>query len=334
MKIVELKELVKKKLKTDEIGSISLSNIWKKPRRNILCLGVYGNKSLWSSSSYVCHLEMDFNGVVVSVLNARSDAEFKPLAHLIGKKIDLNSFEKDYQKIIKSRPVGVESCDYLGFINENGVHVFNHKNIDSFPLTEKYESNNERKEKHRNWEYVAEWKRFVKKYRKNIISSTIHNNGITYFKTYLKINGYSVSLELKSFFDYEVSIRIFSKKENKTNYNQSEVIELVGEEIAQFDSVMQELTSNNLSNLTKARILSNFSGVKHVSFSENNNAVVAEIGFDGERGRPKGKYEFQFDFKNNQIACSNVMSKKFIPQTIVELNQKIKLLEKNNYFFV
>jgi hypothetical protein len=332
MKISQLKKLIKNKCHENEW--FSLSNIWKKDKKNILCIGVYTSDLATFSSYYQGHIEMDFQGKVLGVFEGRGQKEYTKMSSLVGKQIDLNSFEKDYDKIIKNKAVGVESCEYLGFIDEKGVHIINNTNIDKFPLAETYEGNQEQIETHGNWHLVGEWKNFIKKYRKQIKSSNIHNDCSTNLHTIFKINGFTVDVKLSCFFRYQCKIRIFSNKERTDNYMKGSVIELIDSEITQFDAVMEELKNNKLSAITKAKILSYFSGVKYVSFTTDKDEVVADIRFDGYRGRPNGKYKFNFDFKKKVITCASSQSKAFIPKTLVELNKEIKIMEKNGYFFV
>lgn len=305
-----------------------IKNLYKDGNSLVLC--VYAD----SPSSFAwCELEavirMNLSGVITSIIG-RNENFHPKLSSLVTQQIDLNSYSNWRDKIVHDQVVFLNSSNWLGFIDNGKFKPFTVKNILNFNFPTTY---NEDKQEYGDFHLVETFKEFLTKYQSSVTEGGIYNNHSTKFHFMMRINGLSVKLNLEKFFRYELSVSIYSPKENKMGFNS--VVTLKGDEVNNFDSVINELVSNKLSLATKAKILTNSRGSKCVELEElpQQSRVLASLRFDGNRGRPRGKYEFDIDFENQLVHCASNQSKKYIPNKVNELTTELRDLERNNYYF-
>lgn len=292
-------------------------NLYKKSKQNRLVLMV--TKSHYMSMTYYCHIELDFKGKIVAVKDEyhKDVAKVAKLSkQLLGKVVDLNTFEHEYEKEIHSRAVGVESSDILGRIDESGkVIIYNRKNAHKLALREQYVAR-DKMENHGNYPDAQRFQHFINKYRHQLNSFSIHKDSITYYRYNFTIGGLSVGVTLEEFFNYKLSVRV---------YGMGTCLELKGSEIDQLPEVIEQFTKKRLSPLNKVKIITRAKGISYGEYLEVGNVIKATLRFDGWRGRPKGKYTFEFDMKNKTVNCpQGGRSKKFIPQILGQFQKQLK----------
>ena len=312
--IKELKEIIRNKL-NDKYAY--LSNLWKNKNEQSVCIGIYSSGNDITKGYYQSHIVMDYNGRIIRVQDRYGNSN--ELSLLLNKNLDLNSFEHDYEKVIKDRPVGVESSNILGTINSRGrVKIYAKRDVANIKFSETYKTNNlQGFSYYGNYFLVDLFKNLVKKYENRIEDFSIHNDGITYYNIYFKIKEYHIYITLSQFFKYELQVKIFK--------NQDPILlKLTDGLCSNLDKLLKEIVSNKLSNKTKSMILlTREYEVDDFYLSNEDNPENLE--FNVSVSDLSTTYKFNFNYRKNKITCLNIgRSKKKIPKIVKHLNEEMR----------
>jgi hypothetical protein len=311
--INELKDIVRRKI-NDEYAYFS--NLWKNKNEQSVCIGIYSSGNDITKGYYKAHVVMNYSGEIIRIKDRYGDCE--ELSFLLNKKIDLNSFEYDYEKVIKDRPVGVESSNILGTINSKGnVKIYAKRDVANIRFSETYKTNNlQGFSYYGNYHLVDIFKNIVKNYENRIEDFSIHNDGITYYNVFFKIKDFHIYVTLSQFFKYELEVKIFK--------NQDPILlKLTDELCSNLKNILRELKSNKLSNKTKSMIL--LTREYQVDNFYMTNGNQDNLDFNVSVSDLNTTYKFHFDYSKNKITCSNIgRSKKKIPKIVKHLNEEMR----------
>lgn len=199
-----------KELKSKLPERCYLSDIWKREEENYLRFSIYDCSSFSSFRSYYrCHLELDYSGKILAVKNEHDSKPdlSKSFKHLIGKKIDLNSFEWYFEKEVKDSPSNmIDDTQIVGRIDRGRCVLFTKKNAHRLQglIRSNFRSNNDEMKPYKEYRYAKWFTAFLKKHRNKLKRFRITDGGGTKFNYTFKIKGIKVELELWQFFNYHL----------------------------------------------------------------------------------------------------------------------------------
>lgn len=207
-----------------------LQGAWKPYGEKPLRFSVYDYGNIPCIRAYYrMHIEMDYSGLITAVKN---EHEYTPdlsveFQHLVGKKVDLDSFKYYYEKEVNDSPSKMFNDTELRGLIQNGRFVpFTKRNAHHLKelLRPDYLGNNDRVEQRDHYEYAQLFMEFAKKHREHLKKFRMLNcHGTELNYTYC-IDGKEIFIKLWQFFNYHLKICLYDHRNKRKDYEEDKAM--------------------------------------------------------------------------------------------------------------
>jgi hypothetical protein len=294
-----------------------LSNIWSNDGSGDFNISIFGDSHNISSMRLLGIINFNGKGLIKSFKLINGDE----YSNLNGKYINLSSFKYDYEKIIKTRPVGVEGCDIIGIVNDNGeAIVYSLEDYKQLKLPYQYHGNNEVKKDYKNCKVIDIYRELMSKYGDYLTSANIYDDGQKDYNFKFKIKGFSLNVTISCFFSYAIKLKIY-------NASGDLVIKSNGNQINSIYRFFEDIECGVFSKGTRDAIF--FSQIRDlISFNSDKSDNVYNLEFS----KVSGSIPLFIDFNSKTISLmKKTRSTKYIPNKVDNMNTLLKDFDHQSY---